>query len=139
MLTKETVNLQKSLKESLRIATDVSVTLDIWSVRTMRGFLGITCHYISGCALKSKVLCVRRLTGTYVRTCSICQNSGFLWPKELLGSLIDYRSFCCMRFINLFEKLGILDKNECLFAIKFTQVNFNSATAYIQSLEKKTT
>ena len=105
----------------------------------MRGFLGITCHYISGCALKSKVLCVRRLTGTYVRTCSICQNSGFLWPKELLGSLIDYRSFCCMRFINLFEKLGILDKNECLFAIKFTQVNFNSATAYIQSLEKKTT
>ena len=49
----------------------VSVTLDIWSDRTMRGFMGLTVHFIDGCALKSGVLAVPRFEGK----CDKCDKS----------------------------------------------------------------
>ena len=53
VLDEESSGSEASLKMKLSEAKLVSVTLDIWSDRTMRGFLGLTVHFIDGYALKS--------------------------------------------------------------------------------------
>ena len=65
VLDQESSGSEASLKMKLSEATCklVSVTLDIWSDRTMRGFLGLTVHFIDGYALKSGVLAVPRFVG----------------------------------------------------------------------------
>ena len=54
---------EASLKMKLSEAKLMSVTLEIWSDRTMRGFLGLTVHFIDGYALKSGVVAVPRFVG----------------------------------------------------------------------------
>lgn len=41
------VDRQIKLKNELANADNVSVTVDIWSDRRMRGFLGVTAHWIN--------------------------------------------------------------------------------------------
>jgi hypothetical protein len=54
------------LKDQLGQVPDVPITLDIWSDRNCRGFLGVTCHYISNGQLRSGLLACQRMTGTYI-------------------------------------------------------------------------
>ena len=51
------------LKEQLAEQEHVSLTIDIWSDRTMRGFIGITVHFFSGDELVSKNLAADRIRG----------------------------------------------------------------------------
>lgn len=44
-------------------ATNVSVTLDIWSDRVMRGFLAITAHFTSASKMQTVLLTCSRMTG----------------------------------------------------------------------------
>ena len=53
------------LKERLSKIDNVAVTLDIWSDRQMRGFLGVTVHYISDSGLQTKLLVCERFTGRH--------------------------------------------------------------------------
>ena len=63
VLEEESSGSEASLKMKLSEAKSVSVTLDIWSDKTMRGYLGLTVHFIDGYALKSGVLTVPRFAG----------------------------------------------------------------------------
>ena len=63
VLEEESSGSEASLKMKLSEAKSVSVTLDIWSDKTMRGYLGLTVHFIDGYALKSGVLAVPRFVG----------------------------------------------------------------------------
>ena len=63
VLDEESSGSEASLKMKLSEAKSVSVTLDIWSDKTMRGSLGLTVHFIDGYALKSSVLAVPRFAG----------------------------------------------------------------------------
>ena len=49
------LKLKNKLKDLLKNVSYVSVTLDIWSDRRMRGYLGITFHYIHSEIPSSKV------------------------------------------------------------------------------------
>ena len=60
VLDEDGANYENVLKKRLSEVKSVSVTLDIWSDRTMRGFLGLTVHFIDGYTLKSGVLAVPR-------------------------------------------------------------------------------
>ena len=55
---------QTKLKNSLANVEDISVTVDIWSDRKTRGFLGITAHWLDdgegGIVLKSALLACNR-------------------------------------------------------------------------------
>ena len=63
MISKQTEDMKKELKCVLREGMSVAVTLDIWSDRTKRGFLGITCHFEQDERLRTKVLATRRIAG----------------------------------------------------------------------------
>ncbi|XP_047500826.1 uncharacterized protein LOC125046871 [Penaeus chinensis] len=52
-----------SVKAQLDCAQTVSLTLDIWSERQMRSYLGITAHFIHNWSLKTAVLTYKRLRG----------------------------------------------------------------------------
>ena len=52
-----------SLKHLLSKAESVAVTMDIWSDNTMRGFLGLTVHFLNNDALATRVLDVPRFKG----------------------------------------------------------------------------
>ena len=51
---------QDILKQLLESCSTVSVTKDIWSDASMRGYIGLTAHYIVDGKLSSKVLGVPR-------------------------------------------------------------------------------
>lgn len=60
---------QLKLKNDLAKADNVSVTVDIWSDRRMRGFLGVTAHWLStedlSLQLKSQLLACNRFKGSH--------------------------------------------------------------------------
>ena len=54
-----------SLKEFLAKTSDVAVTIDVWTSRDMRSYIGITAHYITAYKLQSKLLTCKRFTGAH--------------------------------------------------------------------------
>ena len=59
-------DLNKVMCTALRRASSVSVTVDIWSSRQMRSFLGITAHYISpDWELRSAMLACKPFSGRH--------------------------------------------------------------------------
>ena len=65
LLVEKCSSLQSTVKSSLESTSDVCVTLDIWSSRQMRSYLGITAHYISDWTLRSVVLACKRFRGRH--------------------------------------------------------------------------
>lgn len=57
--------IHKDLKMMLADVPHVSITLDIWSDRTMRGFLAVTVHFIKLDKLQTFLLTCERMTGWY--------------------------------------------------------------------------
>lgn len=56
--------MRTALKESLKACDDVALTIDIWSDRKMRGYLGVTGHYVDkDTGLKSALLACDRIQG----------------------------------------------------------------------------
>ena len=58
-------NLKESIISELKSVTNVCLTLDLWSNRQMRAFLGITGHYITEWQLKSVMLACSRFKGKH--------------------------------------------------------------------------
>lgn len=54
---------RSNLKELLSDAETVSITMDIWSDNTMRGFMGLTVHLIGKGKLMTRVVDVPRFKG----------------------------------------------------------------------------
>ena len=56
--------LNSDLKRTFEHITTLSLTLDIWTDRKTRGYLGVTAHYIDlSNSLQSSVLAVKRFIG----------------------------------------------------------------------------
>ena len=53
------------LKTELQLAKYVSLTTDIWSNRTMKGYFGVTAHYISNWEMKSHMIACKRFIGRH--------------------------------------------------------------------------
>jgi len=73
-LKEKTEKREKSLKDDLSKAGTVNITLDIWSDRQMRGYLGMTAHFVrfppktdmsSTPVLESVLLHMKRFKGTH--------------------------------------------------------------------------
>lgn len=52
--------IQNDLKQQLKMAASVCLTIDLWSNRQMKGFLGITGHYILDWTMKSVMIACKR-------------------------------------------------------------------------------
>ena len=65
LLTEEYNNTQRDIIARLRDVDHVSVTLDLWSNRQMRSYIGVTCHYILDWELKSSVLACCKFSGSH--------------------------------------------------------------------------
>ena len=54
------------VKDHLHQAKSVALTLDLWSNRQMRAFIGISCHFISDSwSMQSIMLCCKRIRGQH--------------------------------------------------------------------------
>ena len=65
LLTKKHEEIQTKVHKLLHETECVSLTLDLWSNRQMRGFLGITCHFIQDWSMKSLMLECKRFYGRH--------------------------------------------------------------------------
>lgn len=57
--------MKESLRKILASCDSVAVTLDIWSDRMQRGFLGVTVHYAHDNQLFTSNLATQRITSDY--------------------------------------------------------------------------
>jgi len=68
-LTSLAAELQETIVKQLSSVNSVNTTLDIWSDRRMRAYLGVTCHYITtsagAFALRSSLLSCTRISGSH--------------------------------------------------------------------------
>lgn len=60
LLHEKSTEIQYIVKEQLAKAESVCLTVDLWSNRQMKGFLGITGHFIIDWMLKSVMICCKR-------------------------------------------------------------------------------
>lgn len=67
-ISTEKIELEKVLKSKLSEVSTVSITTDIWSDSRMRGYLGLTAHFIYKNQLTSAVLAVPRFRGKQIFT-----------------------------------------------------------------------
>ena len=63
LLTKKAEEIKTKMTDILQEAECVSLTLDFWSNRQMRGFLGITCHVVKDWTLLSLMIECQRFRG----------------------------------------------------------------------------
>ena len=65
LLTKKHEAIMSKMNHVLDEVDSVSLTLDLWSNRQMRGFMGITCHFIMNWSMQSLMLACRRFIGRH--------------------------------------------------------------------------
>ena len=65
LLKSKTSEILQKLKLRLHDAVSVNLTIDLWSNRQMRGFLGITAHFITQWTLNSVMLACSRFRGNH--------------------------------------------------------------------------
>lgn len=65
LLQAKCVEVQNNVKAKLKQAENVCLTVDLWSNRQMRGYLGITGHFILDWTLKSVMVCCKRFKGSH--------------------------------------------------------------------------
>ncbi|XP_061880880.1 zinc finger BED domain-containing protein 4-like [Entelurus aequoreus] len=96
-LTSKTENLteerRSKLKTQLSHTDHVSVTVDIWSDRKMRGFLGVTVHWMDKEAeriqLKSNLLACERFKGSHTAE-RICDKFEAICDEYNIKAKLDY-------------------------------------------------
>ncbi|XP_062579450.1 zinc finger BED domain-containing protein 4-like [Saccostrea cucullata] len=65
LIQEKSTEIRNELKENMARAVSLCLTVDIWSNRQMRGFLGITGHYIHEWQMKSVMICCKRFKGKH--------------------------------------------------------------------------
>ncbi|XP_060753962.1 uncharacterized protein LOC132864530 [Neoarius graeffei] len=111
---------QTKLKNSLANAENLSVTVDIWSDRKMRGFLGVTAHWLDigegGLVLKSALLACNRFSGSHTgeRICEefeqICDE--YQIKRKLLHIICDNAANMRKAFSTCFPQHGDEEDDE---------------------------
>ena len=72
LLSQKTASTHAAVQDQLKQATGICLTLDLWSSRQMRSFLGITCHYIFNWRLQNVMLACKRFKGRHTSD-NICR------------------------------------------------------------------
>lgn len=65
ILREKAIEVQSNLKHQLKQVESVALTLDLWSSRQMRGFIGITGHFIMNWTLKTVMVACKRVRGSH--------------------------------------------------------------------------
>ena len=65
LLQEKSSEIENNLKLRLKKAQSVCLTINLWSNRQMKGFLGITGHFIVDWTLKSVMIACKRFTGKH--------------------------------------------------------------------------
>lgn len=65
LLYEKSTEVRNNIKHQLKMADSVSLTIDIWFSRQMRGYIGMTAHFILDWNLRSILLCCKRFKGKH--------------------------------------------------------------------------
>ena len=63
LLEEKSSSIQNDVRRSLQNAPSVCLTIDLWSNRQMKGFMGITGHFILDCTMQSVMIACKRFKG----------------------------------------------------------------------------
>ena len=81
LLKKKHDSLKNSVQEKLKNTDTINLTIDLWSNRQMRSYLGITGHYISNdWNLESVMLACNRVTGRHTA------DNIMMWYEEIISA-----------------------------------------------------
>ena len=65
LIAQKVEQIKSKVLNVLQVTETVSLTVDLWSNRQMKGFLGITCHFILDWSLRSAMLECKRFKGRH--------------------------------------------------------------------------
>lgn len=83
VITTQAEQMRDQMRKALEDVEDVSITLDIWSDRTQRSFLGVTCHFNDGEKYITNNLATQRITGTNKQCCHKTANDTCIFYLSL--------------------------------------------------------
>ncbi len=65
LLSEKSAKIKEDLQHQLCAAQGICLTIDLWSSRQMRGFIGVSGHFILNWALKSTMIACKRFHGRH--------------------------------------------------------------------------
>lgn len=65
LLLEKSTEVRNNIMHQMKLAENICLTVDIWSSRQMRGYLGITGHFILDWTLRSVMICCKRFCGKH--------------------------------------------------------------------------
>ncbi|KAJ8315996.1 hypothetical protein KUTeg_006010 [Tegillarca granosa] len=65
LLLENSTEVRNNIMHQMKLAENICLTVDIWSSRQMRGYLGITGHFILDWTLRSVMFCCKRFCGKH--------------------------------------------------------------------------
>lgn len=87
LLAERHCELHAKIKKLLKTTTHVCTTLDAWSNRQMRPYLGVTSHFIADYTLQSVMLACKRLHGSHTGEYISQQFEEILTSFEVIGKV----------------------------------------------------
>ena len=82
-------NLYTTIKNLLQKCAQVSLTLDIWSNRQIRSYVGVACHFIVDFQLYSVMLAWRRFIGSHAAEAIVTNFEEIVNAFDLRGKVLN--------------------------------------------------
>lgn len=103
LIPEKSTEIRNELKKNLAKTISVCLTIDIWSNSQMRGFLGITDHYIHEWQMKSVMICCKRFKGKHS-----AENIRYEY-EETVSSYDIYEKIICIISVNAANMVKAFD------------------------------
>ncbi len=101
-----------SLRCSLSQASAVSLTVDIWTSRDMRSYLGVTAHYVQDFQLKKAMLSCIRFRGSHTAENIAEQYDSLIEEYDLRGKVLTIITDNAANMLKAFRLPGMETGNE---------------------------
>ena len=108
LLQEKTRSMEENVKEQLRQAQSVALSIDLWSNAQMRRFIGITGHYILDWAMKSVVLACKRLHGRHTSDNIFQHYEETIATFEVAEKILTIVTDNASNMVKAFQILGFL-------------------------------
>ena len=89
LIPDKALEMQKSLISQLSDCTELSMTIDIWTNRQMRSYIGITAHFIRDWKLQNAMLVCKRFTGRHTADNIVAQYEEVINAFHIRGKITN--------------------------------------------------
>ena len=112
LIPDKALEMQKSLISQLSDCTEISMTIDIWTNRQMRSYIGITAHFIREWKLQNAMLVCKRFTGRHTADNIVAQYEEVINAFHIRGKITNIVTDNASNMIKAFRLPGFV-VDEC--------------------------